>query len=743
MVCKYTFLVLALTISVFFSCQKEAEQILDTSEFILHDGFSIKLIAAEPLLDSPVAMQFDQKGRIWVVELPGYMRDIDGSDEDLPDGKIVILTDEDKDGQMDTRSIFLDSLQAPRTLALVYNGLLYSEGTNLWWTSIENDQPGQPELVDSLYVIGGNIEHQPNGLLYNLDNWIYSAKSNARYRKKDSAWQKEATSFRGQWGLTHDDQGRLFYNSNSDPLIGDFAMPNVLIENPYQKIKYGLQQRIADDFRVFPYQATAVNRGYEKGVLDENEKLTTFTSACGPLVYLGGQFPEEYYGNAFVCGPEANLIKRYILENDGVKTKAKLAYLDDEFIISKDETFRPVNLYTCLDGTLYIVDLRQGIIQHRAYMTSYLREKILDRGLEKINGIGRIYQVRSTEKISSKINDYSKFRTKDYLPLLNNKNLELRMLAQKEIIFSGDKNLKDELVNIARNGSGYLGRIHALWTLEGLGLLDESLLVETFENTDFQQVKQQVSYLSTLKKRNESSPVFQKSTTRNNQSVNLYLCKYAGKLNNKTGDVLWLDLAKEYSNDPIYCEALISGINNQEEKFLKKINQLKNDSIYSMLAQVISNKKNNEIQAPQLMTKPFLDDRTAGFKLYNTYCVSCHGFDGKGVENLAPPLYPSEYVTGSAERIILIALQGLKGPVTVNGKKYEMNLVMPGIKNNPELTDKKIADLMVFIKNSFAVGFPAPINEELVGGLRQKLAGREEMFTAESLEKWMEENIKK
>ncbi|MEZ4933684.1 MAG: c-type cytochrome [Saprospiraceae bacterium] len=734
-------MVLALTIFVFFSCQKKAEPILDTSEFILQDGFSIKLIAAEPLLDSPVAMQFDKRGRIWVVELPGYMRDIDGSDEDLPDGKIAILTDEDQDGQMDTRSIFLDSLLAPRTLALVYDGLLYSEGTNLWWTSIENDQPGQPELVDSLYVIGGNIEHQPNGLLYNLDNWIYSAKSNARYRRKDGVWLKEATSFRGQWGLTHDNQGRLFYNSNSDPLIGDYVMPNVLIQNPFQKIKYGLQQRIADDFRVFPYQATAVNRGYEEGVLDENDKLTTFTSACGPLIYLGGQFPDQYYGNAFVCGPEANLIKRYILENDGVKTKAKLAYFDDEFLFSKDETFRPVNLYTGYDGALYIVDLRQGIIQHRAYMTSYLREKILTKGLEKINGIGRIYQVVSTEKVSPKLNDYSKFRTKDFLPLLNNKNLELRMLAQREIIFSGDKSLKDDLVKIAMKDSGYLGRIHALWTLEGLGILDDTILSDAFKNTDFQQVKQQIIYLSTLENSNESTPIFQESEERNNQFYNLYLCHYAGKLNTKKGDELWLDLAKEYSNDPIYCEALISGISEREALFLKKIKDLKNDSIYFMLNQVIFNKKNNEIQAPQLMTKPFLDDRTAGFKLYNTYCVACHGYDGKGVENLAPPLYPSEYVTGPTERMILIALQGLKGPVTVNGKKYEMNLVMPGIKNNPELTDKKIADLMVFIKNSFAVGFPAPINEELVGGLRQKLEGREEMFTIESLEKWMAENL--
>ena len=262
---KHIFNYLSLWIVLcFFSCQSNDIDTVSTEEFILKEGFEIEVVANEPLLSSPMAMTFDEKGRIWVVEMPGYMRDIDGSDEEFPDGKIVILEDENGDGHMDKRTIFLDSLKMPRALAFAYGGLLYTETPNLWWVPIEGNKPGERVLVDSLYVIGGNIEHQPNGLLYNLDNWFYSSKSNARYRLIDGEWKKEATTFRGQWGISQDDEGRLFYNSNSNPIQCDYAFPNQLINNPYYKAKEGVKRSLDRPRRVFPFQATAVNRGYNE-----------------------------------------------------------------------------------------------------------------------------------------------------------------------------------------------------------------------------------------------------------------------------------------------------------------------------------------------------------------------------------------------------------------------------------------------------------------------------------------------
>ncbi|MEL6821898.1 MAG: dehydrogenase, partial [Calditrichota bacterium] len=359
-----------------------------TDEFILQDGFTIQTIAAEPLLDSPVALSFDNSGRIWAVELPGYMRDIDGSDEEKADGRIVLLEDKNSDGIMDSRRVILDKLKAPRTLLHIYGGLLYSNGGSLFWAKLNNTLIGEAQLVDSLYVVGGNIEHQPNSLHYHLDNWIYSANCRTRYRLKNGVWLKEATSFRGQWGLSSDIDGRFYYNNNHLPVATDYAMPNQLIQNPWQKVQYGHTQDVASSREIYGYQATAVNRGYQEGVLDTDGKVRHFTSACSPLVYTGNQLGSDLFQDVFVCAPEANLIKRYIQQVRNGQITAVPAYDSSEFLISKDETFRPVNLYNAPDGSMYILDLRKGIIQHRAYMTSYLREKILERGLEAFNGKG-------------------------------------------------------------------------------------------------------------------------------------------------------------------------------------------------------------------------------------------------------------------------------------------------------------------------------------------------------------------
>ncbi|MFK7773972.1 MAG: dehydrogenase, partial [Saprospiraceae bacterium] len=259
----------------FISCQSESlqnisEPEIDLSEFILQDNFHIELIASEPLIEAPVAMTFDNQGRIWVMEMPDYMPNIHGSDEDVARGRIVILEDKNGNGRMDHAKVFLEKLHQPRAMALVYGGLLYAEAPNLYFVEIENDQPKNRVLVDSLYAIGGNVEHQPNGLMMNLDNWIYNAKSNFRYRRVEGVWKKEPTHFRGQWGITRDDYGRLFYNDNSNPLYGDYVMPNQITRNKFLHPKEGVGKNICVDRSLYPLQSTAVNRGYMDGMLDKN-----------------------------------------------------------------------------------------------------------------------------------------------------------------------------------------------------------------------------------------------------------------------------------------------------------------------------------------------------------------------------------------------------------------------------------------------------------------------------------------
>lgn len=363
------------------SCHNKTDEHKKISfeNYKVENDFELQLAAAEPLLEAPIAMDFDNKGRIWVVEMRGFMPNLQGIGDSIPNGRVSFLEDTDHDGRADISKVFVDSLVLPRALALVYGGLLYVAPPNLWFVEINNDKPGKKTLVDSLYAVGGSPEAQPNGLMMGIDNWIYSANSHFRYQLKDGKWLKEPTSFRGQFGISQDNFGRLYYNYNSINIAGDYVLPNTIISNPYLTPKKSINKILTDDQRVYPLHPTTVNRGYEKGVLNEDSLLVNFTAACGPIVYRGDQFPEEYLLNAFACEPQANLVKRNILTFDAVKTTARQAWNDKEFIASTDEGFRPVNLSNGPDGAMYIVDMHRGIMEYGAFSTPYYNNGLAEK----------------------------------------------------------------------------------------------------------------------------------------------------------------------------------------------------------------------------------------------------------------------------------------------------------------------------------------------------------------------------
>jgi len=728
------------SIFIFFAACTSEEQSDFTSEFTIEKGFQIEAVAAEPHLNSLVEIEFDEKGRIWTLEMTGYMRDIDGSGEDIADGKISILEDTNGDGMMDKKTVFIDELVLPRAIELVHDGLLYAEPPNLWWVPIENDQPGEKQLVDSMYALGGNIEHAPNGLLYNIDNWIYSAKSDRRYQYRKGKWQIEAASTKGQWGITSDDQGRLFYNDNSNPIYGDFVMPNQVNANPYFASKNLERQNLANTRRFYPIHATFINRGYGEGQYDEEGKVKEFTSACSPLIYRGDQFREEYYNQAFVCGPEANLVKRFSLETAQGKITATPTSEGSEFLVSNDETFRPVNLNNGPDGALYIVDMRRAIIQHRAYMTSYLKELIIEHGMDTLPLLGRIYRITDSSNKATPRPDLSKLSLSEWVPLLQSKNAWQRITAQKKLVFANDKDLVNAIVDIAKAEQNPLGQISALWTLEGMNALSPSLLNSVSNEKSFIFPQVIVLAKTILNEQNESPlfPIFEKAMASSTHQHHLQLAHTLVKINSDKKEEMTNTLIQKYAEDPIISDALLNSIAGQELAVIKKLTAAqKESSLATALMTTLDNKAKDDKKVLALSTNDKTDNRTRGFLLYNTYCGTCHGMDGKGLENLAPPLYQSEYVDGPAERLVLVMLNGLKGPITVHGKTYEGAAVMPGIKQNPDITDTAINDILAYIKNGFTskpVWFR--MDNKVIADLRAKTADRKELFTEAELMAW-------
>lgn len=720
---------------LFSACKKTDKRDL-TGEFILEKGFHIKAVAAEPLLISPVEIEFDESGRIWAVEMTGYMRDIDGSDEYEPDGKISILEDTDGDGVMDKKTVFLDGLVLPRAIELIHGGLLYAEPPNLWWVPIANDQPGARQLVDSLYAVGGNVEHAPNGLLYNIDNWIYSAKSDRRYRFRDGKWEMTPTHSRGQWGITNDDAGRLYYNNNSNPIFGDFVPSNQVNANPFLHSKNIEKQNLSKSRRFYPAHPTLINRGYNEGAFDEEGRVKHFTSACTPFIYRGGQFKEDYYQQAFVCGPEGNLVKRYEMINEAGKISAKATSEGSEFLVSMDETFRPVNLNNGPDGAMYIVDMRKAIIQHRAYMTSYLKELILGSQMDTLPLGGRIFRVADSTNAVKSIPDLSSLALADWVPFLDSKNAWQRTVAQKNLVFGNNKSLIPAITKLAKSAKRPQGQIYALWTLEGMGAITPEVLATI--PTDKPAVVSQLILLAktilTEENAGQLTPIFAKALGSKDYDNHLQLAHTIGLVENKS----WLILAQMYPDDPIMSEALVSSIAGKEASVLEMMKNFKSESyINTLLSETIDNQANDKRKELIASTGDQTDDRTRGFELYQTYCGTCHGNDGKGIENMAPPLYQSEYVDGPPEHIALVMLNGLQGPITVHGEIYEGAAVMPGIKQNPDITDRDINDIIAFLKSGFT-SKPKWFNmkESVISKLRAETADRDAMFTEEELKAW-------
>lgn len=722
------------------SCQPEYEEpSVSLEAYHLEQGFELEVVASEPFLEAPVAIDFDNQGRIWTVEMRGYMQTISGESEELPNGVISIMEDKDKDGVVDHSKIFLDHLILPRALALVYGGLLYAEPPNLWFVEIENDKPGKKVLVDSLYATEGNVEHQSNGLMMNIDNWIYNSRLHFRYQRRNGVWFKEPTSFRGQWGISKDNFGRLYYNDNSTQIVGDFVLPNVHINNPYYQPTGGIGKVLTSNQKVYPLHATLVNRGYQKGVLDADSMLVNITSACAPLIYRGGQFPASYDQNAFVCAPEVNLIKRNLLSFNGPITEASQAWDNKEFLAATDEGFRPVNLNLGPDGSMYIVDMHRGIIQHQAFMTSYLRERIEERGLDKMIGMGRILKVRSTEAPLFEMPKLESANTDELISLLNHQNGWIRDRAQQLLISNENEKAAPLLREVLESGKEGVGIIHAMYAAKGLNAIKSDLLLGLIKNRDPQVVAHALLLLRDLTialSEGDRKTILDELMDREDPVIDLYLLSYLGSRMNEYEEIAFPSIVQLVNRNSasVFQDAVVSAMESREEEWMNFVAQSGIEvpaELGITMTQVVKDRKAQKLYWIHQQVSLPLDDRTHGLKLFRTTCVSCHGNAGQGIQGLAPPLVNSEYITGPAKRLALILLHGMNGPLHVDGKAYEFNTQMPGLVNNSAISDEDLTDLIVYLSNAFG-NSSRGVTPEIISDLR-KVKPEEDTFTEEEL----------
>lgn len=734
--------IIAAFVGTIWSCQSPetgSEIEVDLSSYQVKDGFKLASVAAEPQVVAPVDAIFDDRGRMWVVEMIGYMTDLVGSRENEAVGQISILEDRDGNGVMDHKKIFLDDLVMPRSIAFARGGLLYAVPPNLWWVPIgADDQPGDAVLVDSAYAVGGNVEHQPNGLAYNIDNWFYNVKSNTRYRYRNRVWEKEYIFPRGQWGISQDASGRLYFNNNSNQFQGDYFLPGILDQNKNLIYPPGVSVNIVKDQSVYPLQFTPVNRGYVEGVLDSvTRKLVDFTSASGPLYYTGHRYDGAFEDNAFACGPEVNLIKRNRIHTDEIRTTGEQYYPDSEFIISSDVAFRPVSLRIGPDGLIYVLDMHRGIIQHKTYITNYLKREYEDAGLDTIANMGRILRILPGEASSEAIPAVGE--EKDLVSLLQHPNSWQRLYAQQKIVENQSTDLIPDLRDLMKEKAqaDYIP-LHAFWTLEGLDALDADEVVDFAFRDEALYYPHVVKYLTTHDP--ELFPELEARRILDNiqlTEVNeIYRAAATRYVSDATDERIHLisSILNQLDRDhrPYALYIALSQYPDEESDLIDPLKKaFDQDKDFITYLDEVEQKIEGTREYLARSTKRV--SRNDGLAIFETNCSTCHGRDGKGIENLAPPLYQSHYLEDQDSALVMIALYGLQGPVVIGGQRYEFAGVMPGLSENTEYTDQEIAAVLSFIKNAFSMK-PRSVSSRLVEAMRDYPPENGQPFTVESLE---------
>ncbi len=553
--------------------------------FTVKPGFRVELVASEPLIHDPVAIDFDEDGRIWVVEMRSYMPNVDGEGEIVPVSRVVVLEDTTGDGKMDTSTVYLDELILPRAIKVVAGGVLIAEPPNLWFTRDTNGDGRADEktlVADDYSHREANPEHGGNSLTVGLDNWVHSAMHDGgRYRFLDGEWVREPALLRGQWGLSQDNYGRHFTNSNSDHLRADLVPNHYYTRNRNFPARRGIipgsmggvYERVAHDQTTWPARITpGVNRRVQ---LRDDGTLRRFTAACGPVIYRGDQFPEEYYGNAFIAEPAAHFIRRSLItEDEGGILDAENAYEEAEFLNSTDERFRPVNLYTGPDGAMYIVDMYRGVLQHRQFVTTYLRKQVEDRGLEEPVALGRIYRVVHESEEPGEWPRMSSESAREIVAHLAHPNGWWRDTAQRVLVDRGDEAAVPALRDMAVNHENHLARIHALWTLEGLGGLDLDLLEEALGDPEPWVAAHAIRVSEPWLRDNESRAVALVAGMAGNgapRQVELQAALSLGEARGTEAEAAMADLLQRRADRPFMVEAVLSGLEGRELEFIAHI----------------------------------------------------------------------------------------------------------------------------------------------------------------------------
>jgi putative membrane-bound dehydrogenase-like protein len=469
-------------------------------QFRIAPGLRIELVAAEPEIESPVAMAFDEDGKLWVVE----MRDYPNGPEPgrPPEGRIRILEDRDGDGRYEYSRIFAEHLLFANGLMLWKGGVVVTAAPYILFLK-DSDGDGRADQRDILYegFTAQNPQLRVSHPILGLDNWVYVANGlrggKVKRHGQDGAKlvnisgrdfrfdlvhdRHQAISGMGQYGNTFDDWGRRFVCDNQHHLR-HVVLPNrYLARNPYLAVTAVLED--VSELQPGPLSSGGQVYPLSRNWTTSNLHAGRFTAACGVTIYRGDLLPAEHRGAAFTCEPTGNLVHEEILRPHGATFRSRPARAKVEFLATPDDWFRPVALAHGPDGALYVVDMYRAVIEHPDYMPPELKRRPdLTLGKDR----GRIWRIvpegtRIPPQKGATRNqmrpNLSRAATTDLVPLLGDANAWRRVTAQRLLLERQDHAAVTPLRKLCTDADQPLARVHAAWLLEGLNALDAELVV--------------------------------------------------------------------------------------------------------------------------------------------------------------------------------------------------------------------------------------------------------------------------
>ncbi len=549
------------------------------ASYTLPPGYKLELVAAEPLVQDPVAVDFDPDGRMYVVEMRAFMPNIDGKGEDRPIGRIVILEDTNDDGKMDKKTIFLDSLVLPRSVKVLEHGVLIAETPKLWFARDTNGdfKADVKTLVrDDYGTPTSNPEHNANGLVWGMDNWIHNANWAGELRlKKDGTFDYRKTQSLGQWGLSMDSHGRFYRNSNEDPLHVDLVPERYAARGASTATLRGPYERLVPNSEVFPAHATpGVNRGYQPGVLRPNGRLAKYTSASSPTAYVGDRLPAELRDNLFVTEPAGNLVGHIVVKDDSLGNPVATNGSErPSFLASTDTRSRPVSIATAPDGTMYIVDMYRGIIQHRVFVTGYLETQIRKLKLEQPVGLGRIYRLVHKTTKRGPTPHLSTATPAQLVAALSNPNGWWRMTAQRLLVERGERSAVPALEQLFGTAQSDVARLHALWTLDGLDAVGDATLASALGDASphVRAAALQIAEPRLAKAGSTTSSAVLRLVNDKTPMVQRQLAASLAALPVTERESALASLIAVAGADPIVADMALGGVEGRERAFLARV----------------------------------------------------------------------------------------------------------------------------------------------------------------------------